>query len=268
MPIKTRWPDVVYKIKECVETPEFEEKNRKVIFDSQIGIVGWKGKRNQDDSPKILDQKGSLYVASNSNWKSHVKEFGTKVKNKPKKIKFIFVHLGIAAHELEKEPPKEKATSKKRKESNATPDLNSSKVSLVSMKNAKKKKKDRFVAPTTLIVDVLAPVEFDAKDEANKTSRIDLIGSIDVDFERCVIGRHSDEITSDVSSDSIDSSSIEIVNDNDDDVIVSHFYDSLSHVLIHDIVSNQNGKHEACKDKIGKKVRVYFISCFSLLKFN
>ena len=54
-----------------------------------------------------------------------------------------------------------------------------------------------FIAPTTFIVDVFAPVEFDAKDEENKISRTNPIGAVDIDLERCVIGRDIDEITSD-----------------------------------------------------------------------
>jgi len=60
----SRWSEVLDKIKKSIETPELEDKNGKVIFDSQLGIVGRKGKRGQDDAVKILGRQGVRWLST------------------------------------------------------------------------------------------------------------------------------------------------------------------------------------------------------------
>ena len=47
-------------IKASVTSDEFVNKNGHVIFDSELGIVGWRGKREIDDPPKLLKNKCSI----------------------------------------------------------------------------------------------------------------------------------------------------------------------------------------------------------------
>ena len=103
MKSSTRWPDVVEKIVEVTKSTEFEARvgGSTIIFDSDLGVVGWKGRREIDDPPKILSKKASVLVSGTNLWQGHLKEFGTKIKNKEKKLKFIFIDMGIAVYENE-----------------------------------------------------------------------------------------------------------------------------------------------------------------------
>ena len=91
---------------EVVKTSKFKTKyGENAVFDSDIGIIGWRGSRqSRDDKPsKCLSNKESVEICSTKQWKSHCDEFGYRVEDEKSQTKYTLVDIGIAVYDEEKE---------------------------------------------------------------------------------------------------------------------------------------------------------------------
>ena len=280
----TRWPDITEKVVEATKTTDFITKMgaNSVFFYYDFGIIGWLGRREADEQPKVLSKKASLLLDSTNAWKGHLKQYGTKVKNKERKMKYIFIDLGIAVYESEGTASRKRGEVQQQIESN-TPGLGEcteSSVTVATSKPPAKKRKqkgnERFVAPSVLVIDILGPVEFYNKDSCCKTARVDAIDSFELSFDRYVVGRFPDLLL-DSDSSSLEDNSVtdEIVNtssisnDSDDvvivedDLVIPHIYSSIYNRIAYYVIKkaeNDTGALKCYKGRIGKKVHTCIIS--------
>ena len=137
-------------------------------------------------------------------------------------------------------------TSKKRK---ASSDVTPGSIATKTVK--KKKKPDGFRAPKLILFEVVAPIQHDTKDDCNKTSSIDVLGTIELGFDCYVVERYvpqsseednseDGQIVSDTST--MDSNDDDFLNtglmSDQDDVVRIHFIESVRQRLLYKILSN------------------------------
>ena len=235
-------------------------------FYAARGVVGWKGSRKLEESPKIQFKDKTMHeIQSHEEWKSHLEKYGTKTENKKESSKIIFIDLAFAVHQ-KKQPvlQLQKRASNNSTAKNSTP------------KSKKVKVVPGLRAPEFLAIDVLPPVEFDAKDSTIKTSRTDPLSEVVFDFNDYVGLRYREEDenalnenvnlenggnSNDENISQITESSSSELNENrklkkeDDDVVDAHIYEPIRHFLFHKIIEDKEGKFKCYADKIGKKVR-------------
>ena len=114
-------------------------------YDDARGNIGWKGKRGNNNSPKVLKGKEQVEISSDV-WKQHLSDYDTKVKDEKKMEKYIFIDLGLSVYQKEKVTvvaPRPVTNNKKR---SATQHLKLDE----SQTKKKKKLQDFFRAPSRL----------------------------------------------------------------------------------------------------------------------
>ena len=264
---KKTWESVKLLILSVIKTEEFRKKfGDDAIFDSSRGILGWKGIRDFDQNPcSILQAKASVEIHNDEEWRTHFKSYCSRNEDeKDKDIKFLLLDLGIAVYDEMKENEKRsqnlmaKAAKEKRKQQ-ASP---SSSVSSLAQKKKKKSSRivDVFKAPKVLLVGIVEPILFYAKENEVKTPKIDILGRLLIDFERFIEKPDSDNVSNSRDSESENvrdemEKEIEILEDGEvDDEICSHIYEPIKHILGSHITKNIDSKCKKYKDMIGDKV--------------
>ena len=240
---------VIDKIKlDVIKSEEFQNKFGTVHFDSARGIVGWKGKRKDNENPKaVLMRKAAIELKTTKEWKDHLNMYGVKYQHKEKDSrKFIVIDIGLAVYR--KESTK---TSGKRQQSTKV----SSTAKSAASKKTKKNTPSVFRAPKMLSIAVLGPVEHHAKEAKDKTTGVDHIGIVNVNFDDLVLWRRDSDSHSD-SEESMDTTSL-MDREEQDDVVKIHTYERIRHALACTILDDATFK--AYHGKIGDKVRPMFI---------
>ena len=267
---KITFEELQDKIRSVLRTSEFESKFSICHFDTSRGIVGWMGKRSdQQCAKKVLKNVASVEISSEIEWQSHLSDFSTKINDEKRMKKMILLDLGIAIYSKEREvrlSQPRPSMQNKRKES--TPTLNSDNGVAANKKKKKVAVRPGWRAPKWLQVDILHPVEFESKTEMFETTTIDPIGSVNIKFDRFVDRRFEKDVGDDdllnVVSESGDSSDSSVAIDVDeklkedeDDEVKAHIYEPIRHILGFHILENKNGKYKIYANKLGEKVRTF-----------
>ena len=119
-----------------------------------------------------------------------------------------------------------------------------------SQTKKKKKPQDFFRAPSRLSIGILHPVEYDRKQEKEKTSSADAISCVEINFQRFIVHSYSSDCEEDSNngdSSDVDSiGSVHIITKKDtmeeDDNIKEHIYESIRHILVSEILKNNDNK--------------------------
>ena len=268
---KKKWPFILNLIESAVETTAFKTKfGQNSFIDKDRGVLGWMGSRDMDESPcYLLRGKAPFELQNNEQWEAHSRAYRSKNESETdKEEKFWLLDLGIAVYDKEKEDEFVKKQVSK-KDAKLTREKRKSVVSPTPAKKPRKTKKKEYIfkAPHFLSVEVVAPIEHDTKKEETKTSRIDPLGTINIDFSKFVL--NEDEENESISDDSDDALN-EIINlekkdstdDDVDDAICQHIYEPIKNILAHALLSNNNGEYSKYINKIGSRVsssQFYFI---------
>ena len=222
------------------------------MYNISIGLIGWKGSRkSRDDNPtKCLSSKESVQIKSTEQLKDHCSKFGCKVVDEKKKTKFTLIDLGIAVYDdvKEKEALLSKANKEKRKREKA------SSMSPTPSPKKKKKKKYVFKAPETLVVNILEPVEYNAKKEETRTGSVHPLGKVKIEFKKKFASSSEDDSDDSALNDEMMRGLKDMENDDEDDFVQDHFYECFRHILGNEITKNKNNRYKKYERKIGKLV--------------
>ena len=72
--LKTKWTAIKKKITDVIQTSEFQSKFKNTKYDEDNGVIGWTGKRKEEENPKsILKGKAIMEIDSDDSWKFHYK---------------------------------------------------------------------------------------------------------------------------------------------------------------------------------------------------
>ena len=126
---RTEWDDIEQRITDVVLSSAIFKATygNDSRFDIDRGIVGWKGKRKEDENPKLaLGKKGIVQIMDNDDWQTHWKEYGTKNDDIAKAKKEIIIDLGLAVYSKVADPKPQKPVKRK---ADSTPSLDSSSAS-------------------------------------------------------------------------------------------------------------------------------------------
>ena len=265
---RKKFSDVFDLILDTIDTEEFRSKyGENATFDLGRGILGWCGSRSEEDNPKRkLANKACKEFDSDIHWKEHIDKYAHKVVNEKKNQKYLLIDIGLAVYDEKKEDEylgtqMEKLLKKRKR----VPNTNINVVSPVIQK--KKKRTDFFKAPKVLSVEIMQPVEFDSKKMEAKTGSVHPLGCLDIPFEKFVVldiyenscrndgGADSDENVNEDDSllDGIGQME-KGINDDKDDEVTQHIYESVKHMLGHHILKNVETNFRQYINKIGKLV--------------
>ena len=96
------WDKIEELLMTILKSPELSKKYGSFNnYNDARGIIGWEGKRGNNDSPKVLKGKEQVEISSDV-WKQHLSDYGTKVKDEKKMEKYIFIDLGLSVYQKEK----------------------------------------------------------------------------------------------------------------------------------------------------------------------